>query len=260
MARQLMKQDLNGNCYKRPLNIEASIDMALTLDVSVLQQRATLKRRSPGYISSECLVHLIRDAGRRADYDTMNPLLTILLARCEANLCTKIPDDKFQNAAYLREEVLGEFSELFAVDGCDDNNNQELDFFECRFNLAFRALRINIVRREISCMKHMASLPNLSDNGEPTAYEDIFPIVSEAFCSTATPERNISLNDLHKAIDDLPPDERRAVILCHIMGYEEESEDPKKITAATLCGVTGRTIRNRLTRAAAKLSKFKEDA
>jgi DNA-directed RNA polymerase specialized sigma24 family protein len=43
------------------------------------------------------------------------------------------------------------------------------------------------------------------------------------------------------------------------MGYAEEADDPAKRTAATICGVTGRTIRNRLTRAAATLSRFKED-
>jgi hypothetical protein len=43
------------------------------------------------------------------------------------------------------------------------------------------------------------------------------------------------------------------------MGYDVESENPNKTTAATLCGVTGRTIRNRLSNAAKILSRFKED-
>jgi DNA-directed RNA polymerase specialized sigma24 family protein len=43
------------------------------------------------------------------------------------------------------------------------------------------------------------------------------------------------------------------------MGYDVESEDETKQTAATICGVTGRTIFNRLTRAAEKLSQFKEE-
>jgi DNA-directed RNA polymerase specialized sigma24 family protein len=77
--------------------------------------------------------------------------------------------------------------------------------------------------------------------------------------SPATPEHGLFLNQLADAIQTLPPDEREAVILCHIMGYAEEADDPATRTAATICGVTGRTIRNRLTRAAAKLSRFKED-
>ena len=38
-----------------------------------------------------------------------------------------------------------------------------------------------------------------------------------------------------------------------------ESDDPAEETAATRCDCTGRTIRNRLTRAATKLARFKED-
>jgi len=45
----------------------------------------------------------------------------------------------------------------------------------------------------------------------------------------------------------------------YIMGYKEESIDPDEETAATRRNCTGRTIRNRLTRAAAKLAPFKED-
>ena len=62
-----------------------------------------------------------------------------------------------------------------------------------------------------------------------------------------------------KAIISLPSDERKAVILCRVLGYKEESEDPSAVTAAKLCGVTGRTIRNRLSRAEAKLSHLQEN-
>jgi DNA-directed RNA polymerase specialized sigma24 family protein len=60
------------------------------------------------------------------------------------------------------------------------------------------------------------------------------------------------------AINGLPPDERDAVILVHVFGYKEESDDPNEETAATRCNCTARTIRNRLTRAAARLVRFKE--
>ena len=258
MARPLTKHDRNGNRYYRPPNIEATINEALNQDLSTLCQRAALDYRSPGGLPSECLVHLIRDAGCRGDQAMMTALLPPLLTRCEANLCAKITDDQFRDAAGLRDEALGEFSELFAVDGYDDNNN-DLDFFEIRFNRAFRAFRIDFVRREIRRVQDVVSLPNLSDHNESTAYEDVFSRVSETFRSPASQKNTLFRNDLLKAINNLPPDERQAVVLCHLMGLEEESEDPEKTTAATLCGVTGRTIRNRLRRAAAKLLQFKED-
>ena len=74
--------------------------------------------------------------------------------------------------------------------------------------------------------------------------------------SATTEENALFRKDFLTAIKNLPADEHQAVVL-RIMGYDEESEDPKKRTIATICGVTGRTIRNRLKRAAAKLSKYK---
>ena len=62
-----------------------------------------------------------------------------------------------------------------------------------------------------------------------------------------------------KVIHELPPDQREAVILVRIMGYEVESDDPTKVTAATRSGVSGRTIRKRLGRAAAVLKRYKEE-
>ena len=62
MAKSLMKRDQAGNIYKRPPSIEAKIDTVLGKNTSTLQQLAMLGRRSPDYIPSECLVHLIRNA------------------------------------------------------------------------------------------------------------------------------------------------------------------------------------------------------
>jgi DNA-directed RNA polymerase specialized sigma24 family protein len=271
MAQPLMKQDRNKNLYYRPPNIEASINEALNQGLDELRRRAELDDRSPGHLPSECLVHLIRDAGRRADDGTMNVLLPFLFARCEGILLAKVPDDGYENAAEIREEVLGEFAELFANDRCHDNNN-ELDFYECRFNSSFKTLRIDIIRRakakafdiirrEEASLEDEA-LPDLSDDSEHTAFEKIAPFFSPLFRSTETetPEDNCSFQNLLKEIDRLPPDERKAVVLCHILELEVESEDPQKTTAATLCGVTGRTIRNRLSRAAKKLLKCKEES
>ena len=95
--------------------------------------------------------------------------------------------------------------------------------------------------------------------GEPDAYEDALARVSEAFRVLPTQEWDVFRKPLLNAIEALPADECKAVILVHVLGYKEESEDPKEETAATRCNCTGRTIRNRLKRAAAKLSRFKED-
>jgi DNA-directed RNA polymerase specialized sigma24 family protein len=183
-----------------------------------------------------------------------------LLQRCEANLLSKV-SDKIPNVVYVRDEILGQFGELFATDGIGDNPD-ELDFFEIRFNRAFKLFRIDILRKEKKTQrvraKSHAPLPDMYEN-ESTSDEEFFVRLSEKFRTPATQESTIALKNLLEAIESLPTDERDAVVLCPLMGYEVESENPNKTTGATLCGVTGRTIRNRLSNAAKILSRFKED-
>lgn len=258
MARPLTKRNQYGVPYVRPRALEFEIDDALRLDLSTLRRRLLITdRASPEYLQSECLIHLIRDALRSGDDQRRDAILEVLLRRCEAILKAKISDGE-QNAEKLREMVMSDFAELLASDGRGEQPN-ELDFYECKFNLAFRTLRIDVIRNEKRHLKRNAQLPAHEDEGEPDAYEDVFARLSEAFRIPSTQESHLFLEELVEAINALPNDERKAVILCHKLGYKEESEDPDEVTAATLCKCSGRTIRNRLSRAAAKLSRFKED-
>lgn len=257
MARPLTKCRSNGEVYIRPPTVEAAIDEALMLDSAALKRQLEIAdRQKPGYFCSECLVHLIRETVRSGDQTKVNLVLPVLLLRCEANLRAKIPNGALPDAESLREEVLGQFSEMFASDGTGDNPN-ELDFFEVRFNRAFRTFRIDLVDKEINRLKNVSPLPAPSVDDE--SYDDVLARLSEAMRVPATQERALFLADFWEAINTLPPDECRAVVLCHVMGYKEESKDPDEVTAATLCNCSGRTIRNRLARAAAKLKRFKED-
>lgn len=262
MARPLTKTKEDGTLYKRPSVVEAQIDAAVQLSRSDLQARLLITdRNDPGYLRSECLVHLAREGRRSIDQQLMNSVLPVLLGRCEAILRGKIQDDSVPDAADLRQEILKNLMELFATDGTDDFPN-ELDFYECRFNKAFMALRINAVRIDKRRRKHsiaVVDLPLSDTAGDPAPYEDSLARISENFRALPTQEWDAFREPFLRAIEDLPDDERNAVILVHVLGYVEESEDPEKETAATLCNCTGRTIRNRLKRAAAKLSRFKED-
>ena|SRR5581483_1189401 len=257
MARPLSKHNLqDGNRYIRPTNIEAAIDAALAQDLRTLCSRAASQdRHSPEYLPSECLVHLIREARRRDDDASMNALLLPLLERCKVILLHNVSDE-IPNAAFLRDEILGQFAELFGNDGHVENHD-ELDFFEVRFNYAFMTLRFDVLREETkACTRHVL-LPDAQES-ETIADGEYFVSLSEKLLIPATQESSLALKTLIKAIKSLPSDERNAVIL-RVMGYKEESEDPNKTTVATLCGVTGRTIRNRLNRATKKLLPFKED-
>lgn len=258
MARPLTKRNKEGELYARPPAVEAEIDSVLPDDLPTLRRRlSVIDKGSPGCLRSETLVHIIRDALRIGDECRCDAALAVLLGRCEAILQVKV-SSRQPNAEKLREDVLSEFSELLAADGTGEQPD-ELDFYECKFNLAFRTLRIDVLKRELAEIKRIVDLPDERDYGELDSFEGAFARVSEAFRTPATQQSTLFLEELWEAINALPPDERKAVILVHVMGYDEESENPNKVTAATLCNCAGRTIRNRLSRAAARLSRFKED-
>lgn len=258
MARPLTKHK-DGVRYTRPAAVEANIHDALRTDPNTLRRRLLITDKGASdYLRSECLIHLVREAHRASDDKRRDAALPVLLGRCEAILEAKV-SDRLPNAARLREDVLSELCELLLADGAGDNPD-ELDFYECKFNLAFRTLRLDVIDRELRMVNRNADLPEHGDVDEPDAYEDAFARVSDAFRTPATQQSTLFLEYLWEAINALPPDQRRAVILVHVLGYDEESDHPKKVTAATLCDCTGRTIRNRLSRAAEKLARFKEDA
>ena len=262
MARPLTKIKQKGTLYTRPFPVEAQIDEAISLSRSDLQPRLLIvDRKAPDYLRSECLVHLVREGRQSDDQQLMSAVLPVLLGRCEANLFVKVPDGAMPDAASLRQEILDDLTDLFVTDGTGDFPD-ELDFYECRFNKAFMTLRINAVRSDARRRKRsitVVDLPLSEATSEPDAHEDAFARVSKAFRVLPTQEWDVFREPFVKGIEALPDDERDAVILVHFLGYKEESEDPKEETAATRCNCTGRTIRNRLTRAAAKLSHFKED-
>ena len=133
----------------------------------------------------------------------------------EAKVSSRLP-----NAEKIREDVLSEVGELLAADGTGEQPD-ELDFYECRFNSAFRALRIDVLTRELAEMDPPPICRTSGTLGEPDTHEDAFARMSEAFQTPATQQSTLFLEELWKAINALPPDERQAVILVHIMGYDE---------------------------------------
>lgn len=262
MARPLTKTKPDGALYVRPSEVDVQIDEAAQLSLVDLRARLLITdRNDPSHLRSECLVHLVREGRRSGNQALMSAVLPVLLGRCEANLLIKVPDGGMPDATSLRQEILDDLTELFVTDGAGDFP-YELDFYECRFNMAFRALRIDGVRRVVRRRKRtiqVVELPPLEVKSMQDTDEDAFARVSEAFRVLPTQEWDVYREPFVQAIEALPPDEREAVMLVHVLGYKEESENPEEETAATRCNCTGRTIRNRLTRAAAKLSRFKED-
>ena len=260
MVRPLTKRTKKGALYVRPRAVETAISAALREGWTTLSRRLKIKDlRSTEYVSSECLVHLVRDTSRNGDDRRMNEMVPVLLGRCQAILKAKIADSE-PGASEMREEVLDRFTEVLAR-GCVGERPDELDFYECRFNRAFQTLRIDVVKHKRGRLGRTVEVPRGDVGGEGLlSEEEGLALLSEAGRTPATQEQSALLEDVKRAIEALPPDEREAFVLCRVYGYKVESTDPNEITAAVRCGCTGRTIRNRLSRAEAKLWRPKEES
>jgi len=257
MAPPLTKTTVKGVVYTRPPAVEAQIDEAALLSLSDLKTRLVVKKaEEDGFIRSESLVHLLRKAIRAGSTDTVNCILPVLLKRCEKTLQEKI-SRSLPAADELREDILGEFAEQLASDGRGEIPD-ELDFYECKFNLAFRTFWIDRVRREVAHSGRLSAVDFDEELDESPDDQECLKGISDSLHND-TPEARLRMQQLLEAIETLPKKERDAVVLVNIMGFKEESNDPDEETAATKCKCTGRTIRNRLASAAATLARFQED-
>lgn len=222
MAQPLHKTTPDGALYTRFPAIEAEVNAALAQDTGSLCRRATIRDpKTADYLSSECLLHLIREAGRRGDDAARDALLPLLLARCTINLYAKV-DGAIAGAPQLREDILGEFAELFAIDG-SPLDRHELDFFEVRFNMGFARFRISRVRAALSLQNNQAPWPEDLPANDVTAERELDDEVLARISDLkgdGNPEEKLFRKQVYAAIKALPPDERKAVILVHRMGFK----------------------------------------
>ncbi len=256
MAPPLIKKTAQGDLYSRPSSVEAQIDEVAKLSPPELKARLDVTNpKQEGFLRPETLVHLLRQGIATDSMKTFNVVLPVLLKRCEKTLEGKI-FNFLPSADKLREDILGQFAELLASDGRGDIPD-ELDFYECRFNSAFRTFWISCVR-EVGHPGQFAAVESEEELDELFADEEPLKGISDSLHND-TPETRLRMKQLLQAIETLPKKERDAVVLVHVMGFKEESNDLDEETAATKCNCTGRTIRNRLASAAAKLDRFQED-
>jgi hypothetical protein len=256
MASPLTKKNAQGNPYTRPSAVEAQIDEVTGLSLPKLKERLDITNpEQEGFLRPETLVHFLRRGIATNSMEMFNAVLPVLLKRCEKTLEAKI-FNSLSAVAELREDILGQFAELLASDGRGEIPD-ELDYYECRFNLAFRTFWIDCVRK-VGHSGQLAAAESEEELDELLVDEESVRRVSDSLHND-TPETRLRLQQLLEAIEMLPKAERDAVVLVHIMGFKEESNDPDEETAAKKCNCTGRTIRNRLASAVAKLARFQED-
>jgi hypothetical protein len=261
MVRPLTKTKKTGELYTRRPNIEACLAHAVRQAPATLRERAAVANpKDLQYLPSEALVHLSREALRTQDMVTAGTLINCLGRRCMGNLLRTIQASNLFDADEVRGEVQCKLYDLFADEAADPTNNA-LDFFEAQFNKAFVTLRFHVLRDVYRRnARFEAPLPTVALAADGGEREDDVSEVGDSANEPpdCDPVMQAESHELLRRIQALPAKEREAVMLKRL-GFETESVDPQETTVATLCGVSGRAIRDRLRSAKARLKRMEEE-
>ncbi|MEO8455552.1 MAG: DNA-binding response regulator [Sphingomicrobium sp.] len=241
----LRKAGDDGKLYTRPPAIEAKLAELLDTPREELATRCTIRSRSdPGFIATECLLHLVRATRQDNDERWFEQLFTELVRRILRTLPRPQQETEGLVGADIREGVLGRFQELLSIDR--NGYCERLDFFEVRFNSALKTLRIGVERKAFRAASRRSDLEH-PETGELRA--DV-----EAAVGCHNPfEDDTDLDPAYRsrvdaAIARLPPEQREIIeMLKH--GIPIESKDPDMMTIVRALGCVEKTVRNRRDRA-----------
>jgi hypothetical protein len=244
-------------------HIEAAVEEALRLDEPTALARAAVAVPSrPGHMPLEVVLHLVREAHRAKKTRFRDRLIEVLFGRCAALLVRAIPVRKTYDATTLRDEVIARFAEVVAKDMKEEG---PLDFYEIQFQKTFAVLRVRVLlkerqRRRVFDEPQPFVEPEEADPDALSPDEQLASLDRPGSFVPGDQEQRADVDRFARAVAELPPEEREAVTLCHLLDLDVESVDPTKRTAATVAGVSGRTIRERLRRAATRLQRFQEES
>jgi len=252
----LARTNKDGLALRRPDRIEAEIAQALGADEDELLRRAAVRDgEDDGYMSSECMVHLIRHHLHRlppgeGSRNLAERLVEHLLRRTAAELRGSVRGFPGSTLDDVREEVLGRLALLLADPG------DAADFYEVRFALAMKRLRIDVCRQARRRVEPLVAIDELgSPETEPMdALEG--RVDREAVARPLGPEE---LAGLKEALFTLDEEERKAFVLYHLAGVSIHAQRPGAASLVEVLGLSERTVRSRLRRAEAKLRALMED-
>lgn len=228
----------DGTRYARPEAIELEIATALERPLGELIDGDGTSSHSSG-----CLLYFLRRfrPNRRTPFH--DRLLMLVLERADRivrNNLHGIPAERHEEIRLgVRDRILD-----LLLTGSD-----KLDFFEAVFNRAVKLLTITFrrkVKRDVTEAIEDLARPDEDRSG----IDELDGMISKAAMGAmAQPEASAELNRIMALLTEK---ERDAVIAVHLMGLQEESDDPEEWTAATQLGISGRMVRYRLKSAETK--------
>ena len=240
MIAPLTKRKKDGTLYIRPDNVEPLLARLADLPRDVLVQRAHIRdRKNPEFVLSECLLYFARasrgdnsDAWFERLYKVLIERVLRALPRAEASGDTaSLVNERVRNV------VFDCFVEMLVKDRKEPDD--KLDFFEVRFDLGIKRLRLDAQERVWREEDRGNSMDDDNDGAGDEAAEatSTTPFDAEFFSDPLFRER------FYAAIDVLPPEQSRTMHLL-LLGWQIHSSDPTVMTIATALGCSDRSVRN----------------
>ena len=249
----LRKTTADGQTLRRPTAVESQIAEVLVSGVDEVRRRAVINDADdPRFLLPECLVYLIRAAVREGRPEWVDELAPRLLARCERSLRRSIRGFDAVGEEEAREDTLGRLAVLLVEPG------NGADFFEVRFDLALKRLRIDVCRQVRRRRAPLVAIDGIGDeqSGEPGLDRLADEIDIDALPGHLDAEQMLCLRQALSRLTEL---ERKALVLHRLMGIPIASKKPGLSTLVEILGVSERTVRNYLRRAESKISGPTED-
>ena len=246
-----MKEE-NGKLYARRENVEAELEFLHQLPIETVAERSeTLDTDNTNYLSSEAVVHFVRQSkthGNSLHFQTLFRVLRQRVLKAVPVSLKRLENGKTGEDPYqleVRERVAEKFIELLCMDR-KQGYDKRLDFYEVMFNSAIATLRTTAKRDTSAKLEREKSEPLVTDeaiSGQETDFEGVLKNLNEI----ADSEYSVYRYELLSEINNLP-DEQKCVVELLIQGYLLKE-------VAEIVGCTEKTARSRRNQARAALAK-----
>ena len=198
-------------------------------------------------LREETLIYFLREYARRGDEEAAWRIAETLVERTQSHVQRKIarwrlsPEETDDCARDLYAEL---WPALFDFEA-------KSEFWEVRFWVCLDRRLLNLIqkRQSVADNEHGPG-DELGAGNDDDGGDRVFARIAD---TAARPDR---LAEHADALAVLTEAERTAVYLVYVEGLPEESDDPERLSAARVLGVTGRSVRNYLRRAKEKLKRY----
>ncbi len=254
----LRKRDSKvGRVYTRPRKIQDELKGLLTLPRAEVLLRCQIVQRSDArYVSSECLVHLLRACRDEPSNSYFEGIYKALLSRILRRLRSGVSADGDSVALQdlsVRERVVDRFNELLMRDR--SGYVDKLDFYEVRFDMTLKLLVITAQRQVWKETKRSAPLQD-PESGEVFAEVDEAAGAYDPFESEESDKKDYRFR-LQAAIDALPTEQKQIVTMLKL-GLRIDSKDSEAVTIAKAMKRSEKTVRTIRNKAFASIKSFIE--